>query len=157
MGKSIVSKTGHAFMKQSMRLNDAIYGGEISAHHYFRDFAFCDSGMLPCFLLIGFLSQENMALSDLIEEKFRTFPSSGEVNFNVSDPPKTISEIIEKYRDGAVIDKLDGVSFTFKDWRFNIRSSNTEALVRLNVEAKGSVDIVKKKVEEITREIMKKN
>ena len=136
-GVAVQSKTGHAFIKQTMRAYEAVYGGEMSAHHYFRDFAYCDSGMVPWLLMAELISTSGKSLSDLVADRFRKFPSSGEQNFTVSDPVKVIATIIAKYGDAATLDDMDGVSLSFPDWRFNLRKSNTEPLIRLNVEARG--------------------
>ena len=133
-GTAVQSKTGHAFIKQTMRAHEAIYGGEISAHHYFRDFAYCDSGMIPWLLMAQLLSTSGKSLAELVADRFKKFPSSGEQNFTVADPDKIITVILEKYVDIAELDEMDGVSLSFLDWRFNLRKSNTEALIRLNVE-----------------------
>ena len=144
------SKTGHAFVKNSMRVNDAVYGGEISCHHYFRDFAYCDSGMIPWLLIVELISIFGLSLSQLVEERIKKFPSSGEINFSVPDVDKAISSIFKKYKNEASIDRTDGISFTFEDWRFNVRKSNTEPFIRLNVEARGTKINVQEKVVEIS-------
>ncbi|WP_018936888.1 phosphomannomutase/phosphoglucomutase [Thioalkalivibrio sp. ALJ24] len=140
-GTPIQNKTGHAFMKERMRAENALYGGEMSAHHYFRDFAYCDSGMLPWLLVAERLSASNAPLSSLVDERIATFPCSGEINFTVNDVGGTIERILAVYRDGAdaapAIDYTDGVSVEFADWRFNLRGSNTEPVLRLNVETRG--------------------
>jgi len=136
-GTTVQSKTGHAFIKQTMRAHEAVYGGEMSAHHYFRDFAYCDSGMVPWLLMAELISTSGKSLDELVADRFRKFPSSGEQNFAVSDPDKLIATILAKYRYTAELDDMDGVSLSFPDWRFNLRKSNTEPLIRLNVEARG--------------------
>lgn len=136
-GIAVQSKTGHAFVKQTMRAHEAIYGGEMSAHHYFRDFAYCDSGMIPWLLMAELLSTSGKSLGDLVADRFKKFPSSGEQNFIVANPDKVIATILAKYGDEAELDEMDGVSLSFSDWRFNLRKSNTEPLIRLNVEARG--------------------
>lgn len=137
-GLPIMSKTGHAFIKERMREEDAIYGGEMSAHHYFRDFAYCDSGMIPWLLVTELLSVKNMSLSGLVAERMKAFPCSGELNYKVANAQTIIGVIEEHYRSQAeTIDKTDGLSMEFNDWRFNIRVSNTEPLLRLNVETRG--------------------
>jgi phosphomannomutase len=142
-GFSVQSKTGHAFIKQAMRSSEAVYGGEISAHHYFRDFAYCDSGMIPWILIAELVSRSGRLLGDWIKDRSSTFPSSGEINFKVSCPAKAIDDVVSTYGSEAIsIDKTDGVSLTFKDWRFNLRHSNTEPLVRLNIESKGVTEIL---------------
>lgn len=145
-GVAVQSKTGHAFVKDCMRLNNAVYGGEISAHHYFRDFAFCDSGMIPWLLISDLISQSKSTLEDLVAVRSSLFPSSGELNFVVDDPDKAIDELVKLFGKSAQIEMVDGASFAFETWRFNIRKSNTEPLVRLNVESRGSVDLVSEQV-----------
>ena len=138
-GKAEQSKTGHAFIKQTMRKHEAVYGGEMSAHHYFRDFAYCDSGMIPWLLVAELVSIKNQSLGDLVKDRVSSFPSSGEINFKVKDADSSIASVLENYRTQAkTLDKMDGFSLTIDDWRFNLRKSNTEPLVRLNVESKGT-------------------
>ena len=149
-GEPIVSKTGHAFIKATMRECDAIYGGEMSAHHYFRDFAYCDSGMIPWLLIWELISKTGKSLGALLTECRENFPSSGEQNFKVSDATGCLSSIKLKYQDDADrLDELDGVSMEFKDWRFNVRKSNTEPLVRLNVETRGDKELLREKAQEL--------
>ena len=136
-GFVVQSKTGHAFIKQTMRAHEAVYGGEMSAHHYFRDFAYCDSGMIPWLLMAELVSTSGKSLRCLVVDRFRKFPSSGEQNFTVSDPDKVIAAILTNYGDTAELDDMDGVSLSFPNWRFNLRKSNTEPLIRLNVEGRG--------------------
>jgi phosphomannomutase len=145
-GVAVQSKTGHAFIKQTMRAHEAVYGGEMSAHHYFRDFAYCDSGMIPWLLMAELISTSGKSLGDLVADRFKKFPSSGEQNFTVSDPDKVIATILAKYGDTAALDDMDGVSLSFPDWRFNLRKSNTEPLIRLNVEARGEQAGVEQKI-----------
>ena len=145
-GRTVVSKTGHAFVKLAMRKEAAIYGGEISAHHYFRDFYYCDSGMIPWLLIWEFLSRERINLAELIVERKNRFPSSGEINFSVIDTEKCIQNVKNVLIAEAInIDELDGLSMSFDDWRFNLRKSNTEPLVRLNIETKGDEVLLKNK------------
>jgi len=140
-GVAIQSKTGHAFIKQTMRAEGSIYGGEMSAHHYFRDFAYCDSGMIPWLLVAELVSKSGRSLADWVKDRFAAFPSSGEMNFKVDDAGKAIEKVLSAYRaDARSLDETDGVSLAFEDWRFNLRRSNTEPLVRLNVEGKGTAD-----------------
>ena len=140
-GLSVQSKTGHAFIKQTMRSHEAVYGGEMSAHHYFRDFAYCDSGMIPWLLIAELASRSQRSLGDWVKDRFAAFPSSGEMNFKVDDVGRAIENVLSTYRaDALSLDEADGVSLAFVDWRFNLRRSNTEPLVRLNVEGKGNVD-----------------
>ncbi|MEZ7812889.1 MAG: phosphomannomutase [Paracoccaceae bacterium] len=137
-GVAIQSKTGHAFIKQTMRASSAVYGGEMSAHHYFRDFAYCDSGMIPWLLVAELVSTSGKSLGSWVESSFQNFPSSGEINFNVRDAEISIQNVLDKYTDKALqIDWTDGVSLSFENWRFNLRKSNTEPLVRLNIETFG--------------------
>lgn len=151
-GKAIQSKTGHAFIKQAMRQTEAIYGGEMSAHHYFKDFAYCDSGMVPWLLIIELLSTTGMSLSALVKSQFEAFPSSGENNFTVQDADAAIETVLQKYKPDALsIDDTDGVSLAFDNWRFNLRKSNNEPLVRLNIEARGNAIDIDQKLEDIKR------
>jgi len=138
-GKAEQSKTGHAFIKQTMRKHEAVYGGEMSAHHYFRDFAYCDSGMIPWLLVAELVSIKNQSLGDLVKDRVSSFPSSGEINFKVKDADNSISSVLENYQSQAkTLDKTDGFSLIIDDWRFNLRKSNTEPLVRLNIVSKGT-------------------
>jgi len=138
-GKAEQSKTGHAFIKQTMRKHEAVYGGEMSAHHYFRDFAYCDSGMIPWLLVAELVSIKNQSLGDLVKDRVSSFPISGEINFKVKDADNSISSVLENYQSQAkTLDKTDGFSLIIDDWRFNLRKSNTEPLVRLNIESKGT-------------------
>ena len=138
-GLPLVSKTGHAFIKQMMRTHKAVYGGEISAHHYFRDFAYCDSGMIPLVLVAEHISRTGITLGNWVKDRITAFPSSGEYNFRVEEAGQAINKVLEAYRGNALsIDETDGVSLTFPEWRFNLRVSNTEPLVRLNIEVKGA-------------------
>jgi len=149
-GVPIQSKTGHAFIKERMRQEDAIYGGEMSAHHYFRDFAYCDSGMIPWLLVAELVSVRGESLSSLVEKRIAAFPSSGEVNFKVSNTSKVIDAIRARYEAKAIHrDETDGLSLEFRDWRFNLRASNTEPLLRLNVESRGNGELMKAQFEEI--------
>lgn len=144
-GQAIQSKTGHAFIKERMRLEDAIYGGEMSAHHYFRDFAYCDSGMIPWLLVAALMSSKNQPLSKLVAERIAAYPSSGEINRKLSDADAAIEAILAQYRQDAIdIDKTDGISLSFANWRFNLRKSNTEPVLRLNVESKADVALMER-------------
>ena len=150
-GKAVVSKTGHAFVKAAMRKRDAIYGGETSAHHYFRDFAYCDSGMIPWLLIWEYLSSSKLSFSDVISEQINRFPSSGELNFTVLNATKCIERVKNHFESRAIsIDKFDGLSMSFDTWRFNLRKSNTEPLVRLNIETKGDNALLKEKTNELS-------
>lgn len=138
-GYSVMSKTGHAFIKERMRAEDAVYGGEMSAHHYFRDFAYCDSGMIPWLLVAERMSRTGATLAGMVEERMRAYPCSGEINFRVEDARQTIDRVMQAFSGiCAKVDHTDGVSMEFDDWRFNLRGSNTEPLLRLNVEARGN-------------------
>lgn len=140
-GTPIQSKTGHAFIKQVMRKHEAIYGGEISAHHYFRDFAYCDSGMIPWLMVAELVSSSKRSLREWVADRSAVFRSSGEQNFCVRDTEAAINRVLSAYLPGAIsVDKTDGVSLEFNDWRFNLRCSNTEPLVRLNAEMRGGDD-----------------
>lgn len=150
-GKPIQSKTGHAFIKERMRLEDAVYGGEMSAHHYFRDFAYCDSGMIPWLLVAELICLKAQPLSQLVNERIAAFPSSGEINFTLTDPKAAIERVLQHYIAGAlVIDRTDGISLEFAEWRFNLRSSNTEPVVRLNVESRADVALMSYYTEQIS-------
>lgn len=136
-GVAVQSKSGHAFIKDVMRAHNAVYGGEMSAHHYFRDFAYCDSGMIPWLLTIALLSETGQSLSTLVENMIAKFPCSGEINFKVADTQTTIQKIFDFYADqNPQIDRTDGVSLDFGTWRFIVRASNTEPLLRLNIESR---------------------
>src|SRR6056300_56481 len=149
-GVAIQSKTGHVFIKQTMRAERAIYGGEMSAHHYFRDFAYCDSGMIPWLLVAELVSKSGRSLADWVRDRFEAFPSSGEANFRVADADTAIKRVLAAYRDEALLfDETDGVSLAFSDWRFNLRRSNTEPLVRLNIESRGGAECLAERVAEI--------
>lgn len=137
-GVAVQTKAGHAFIKERMREEDAVYGGEMSAHHYFRDFAYCDSGMIPWLLVAELLCVKSKPMSELVDERIAAFPSSGEINLTVSDAPAVLKAIEAKYAPDALeVDHTDGVSICFADWRFNLRASNTEPVIRLNVESRG--------------------
>lgn len=151
-GNPIQSKTGHAFIKERMRLENAIYGGEMSAHHYFRDFAYCDSGMIPWLLVTELLSRSGKRLSQLVGERIKAYPCSGEINYRVNDVKQTIERILQHYLSlNPIVDRTDGVSAEFADWRFNLRGSNTEPLLRLNVESRGDVKLMESRTREIAR------
>ncbi|MDC1089812.1 phosphomannomutase CpsG [Emcibacteraceae bacterium] len=151
-GEAVLSKTGHAFIKERMRAEDAIYGGEMSAHHYFRDFSYCDSGMIPWLLVAELICSKSMTLSKMVEDRITKYPSSGEINSKIKQPKKSIERVLQVYQNDALtIDKTDGISLEFTDWRFNLRSSNTEPVVRLNVEAKGNVSLMKEKTADILK------
>jgi len=151
-GAPIISKTGHAFIKQRMREVNALYGGEMSAHHYFRDFAYCDSGMIPWLLIWELLSTSQKSLRTLLENARARFPSSGEMNFTVSDADACLARAEEVYGATALsVDHLDGVSIAHEEWRMNLRKSNTEPLVRLNIETRAAPDLLREKTDELTQ------
>tara|TARA_B110000008_G_scaffold275856_1_gene314075 strand:- start:45 stop:1403 length:1359 start_codon:yes stop_codon:yes gene_type:complete len=151
-GKAIQSKTGHAFIKERMRLEDAVYGGEMSAHHYFKDFFYCDSGMIPWLLVVELISKSGKSLTQLVEERMAKFPCSGEINSVLEDAPATLVKVEAHYASsGAEIDHTDGLSMNFGDWRFNLRASNTEPVVRLNVESRGDQALMEAKTAELLK------
>ena len=137
-GIPIQSKTGHAFIKERMRAEDAVYGGEMSAHHYFRDFAYCDSGMIPWLLITELISRTGSTLAQLVDQRMTAYPCSGEINYNVINLQSILDCVSNQFsNDQPIIDHTDGISMEFSGWRFNLRSSNTEPLLRLNVETRG--------------------
>ena len=138
-----------------MRSNNAIYGGELSAHHYFRDFAYCDSGIIPCLIMIELISKAEKSLGELLKTRFEKLPSSGEKNFRVKSPQKVVAVLADTYEKHGKVDTTDGLSVEFDNWRFNIRESNTETLIRLNVEAFGSKNVLKRKIDEVLKVIDK--
>jgi phosphomannomutase/phosphomannomutase/phosphoglucomutase len=150
-GEPVLCKSGHAFIKQKMREVDAVYGGEMSAHHYFREFSYADSGMIPWLLVLQVLCERGQSLSSLVSERMRMFPASGEINRKLSGDAKSVLARAQKhYETGAVdVDFTDGLSIEYRDWRFNLRGSNTEPLVRLNVESRGDEALMKRKTEEL--------
>ncbi|SKA89577.1 phosphomannomutase [Thiothrix eikelboomii] len=169
-GIPIQSKTGHAFIKERMRSEDAIYGGEMSAHHYFRDFAYCDSGMIPWLLVTELLCKTGKPLSALVSERMAAYPCSGEINFRVQDVQASIARVETFFSasvppipnpspargegsksESPVIDRTDGLSMAFADWRFNLRGSNTEPVLRLNVESRGDLALMQAKTQEISQ------
>ena len=140
-----------------MREHKAIYGGEISAHHYFRDFAYCDSGMIPWILVSELLSQSGKSLNEFVKERSKAFPSSGEKNFTVKDPDRAIANVLLDYQLKANnVDKTDGISLSLEEWRFNLRKSNTEPLVRLNIESKGNTDKISSELKIIEEKLMER-
>jgi phosphomannomutase len=149
-GEAVQSKTGHAFIKERMRLENAVYGGEMSAHHYFRDFAYCDSGMIPWLLVTGLISSSGQPLSKLVAERMAAYPCSGEINRTIENPVAVLAKIEAVYRDQAEsVEQVDGLSMSMGEWRFNVRMSNTEPLVRLNVESRGDQSLMKEKTIEL--------
>jgi phosphomannomutase/phosphomannomutase/phosphoglucomutase len=149
-GIPIQSKTGHAFIKERMRAENAIYGGEMSAHHYFRDFAYCDSGMIPWLLVAELLGATGKPLSELVGERLAAYPCSGEINYRVADVPVVLARIRAHYAPAhPAVEEVDGLSLAFPDWRFNLRASNTEPLLRLNVETRSEFEAVQERVAEL--------
>jgi len=151
-GVPVLCKSGHAFIKEKMRTEDAVYGGEMSAHHYFRDFSYADSGMIPWLLVTQIVCESGKSLSALVDERIKLFPASGEINRKLPDGKAAIQRIEKIYRPKAVsIDYTDGLSMEFDRWRFNLRTSNTEPLVRLNVESRGDEALMKEKTDELLK------
>jgi phosphomannomutase/phosphomannomutase/phosphoglucomutase len=152
-GTAVLCKSGHAFIKQKMREADAVYGGEMSAHHYFRRFSYCDSGMIPWLLVLAVMSARGKPLSALLGERMRLFPASGEINRQLSSDVRSIlARVRARYERAArAIDLTDGLSMEFEGWRFNLRGSNTEPLVRLNVESRGSEPLMREKTAEVLK------
>lgn len=149
-GIPLQNRTGHAFIKDRMRAEDAVYGGEMSAHHYFRDFHYCDTGMVPWLIVLELMVEEKRKLSELIGERMRKFPVSGEINRKVEDQKKVLAMMEERYGKGAIsVDHTDGVSIEHDRWRMNLRASNTEPLIRLNVETRGDRELLQRKTVEI--------
>jgi phosphomannomutase len=149
-GEAVQSKTGHAFIKERMRLENAVYGGEMSAHHYFRDFAYCDSGMIPWLLVTGLICSSGQPLSTLVAARMAAYPCSGEINRTIQNPAAILSKIEEVYRGQAQsIEHVDGLSMSMGSWRFNLRMSNTEPVVRLNVESRGDMSLMNLKTAEL--------
>lgn len=154
-GKAVISKSGHSFIKQIMRENNAVYGGEMSAHHYFRDFNYCDSGMIPWLLVIELLAKTGKTLSQLVDEMIEAYPISGEINFKLTGInasqvlAKLESEYVQFDSQSATLDKLDGLSVNFPNWRFNMRASNTEPLIRLNLETDNDKTLLEQKTQSI--------
>jgi len=152
-GTAVLCKSGHAFIKQKMREADAVYGGEMSAHHYFRRFSYCDSGMIPWLQVLAVISERGEPLSALVGERMRLFPASGEINRRLESDARAILARVRAHYAGAAgaIDLTDGLSMEFPEWRFNLRGSNTEPLVRLNVESRGSEPLMREKTAELLR------
>lgn len=149
-GEAIQCKTGHAFIKERMRQEDAIYGGEMSAHHYFRDFAYCDSGMIPWLLVAEMICKTGKTLSELVSERMAAFPASGEINRTIQDPAALLKKVQAQYESSAsAMDFTDGLSMSFENWRFNLRMSNTEPVVRLNVESRADTALMEAKTAEL--------
>ena len=152
-GTAVLCKSGHAFIKQKMREADAVYGGEMSAHHYFRRFAYCDSGMIPWLLVLAVMSARGQPLSALVGERMRLFPASGEINRHLAGDARAILARVRAHYQSAAqaVDLTDGLSMEFAEWRFNLRGSNTEPLVRLNVESRGSEPLMRDKTAEVLK------
>lgn len=149
-GEAVMSKSGHSFIKEKMRAVDAIYGGEMSAHHYFRDFFYCDSGMIPWLLVMELVSTTGKSLGELVNESINTFPSPGEINSKLVDAQAAIARVRAAYEENAIsVNEIDGVSIEYPNWRFNLRTSNTEPVVRLNLETRGDRKLMLEKTEEI--------
>ncbi|PID55330.1 hypothetical protein CSB45_16285 [candidate division KSB3 bacterium] len=147
-GEPVMTRTGHAFIKERMRRENAVYGGEMSAHHYFRDFGYCDSGMIPWLLVASILSRQSKPLSALVADMVAAFPVSGEINSTVENPDEVIARIEQQYSDG-IKNYIDGLSVEYSTYRFNVRKSNTEPLLRLNVETRGSISLLEQKTAEL--------
>jgi phosphomannomutase len=147
-GRAVICKSGHAFIKEKMRAEDAVYGGEMSAHHYFRDHWYCDSGMIPFLLVSRLISQTGRSLGDLVGEMIANYPCSGEINSEVKDVKSTLAKVESHYEDGK-IERIDGLSVEYSNWRFNLRGSNTEPVIRLNVETRGDQELLTQKTNEV--------
>lgn len=153
-GIPVIAKGGHAFIKEKMRAENAIYGGEMSAHHYFRDFSFCDSGMIPWLLVLELLSQaDGKCLSEMMQERMERYPCSGEINRKVRDADEVLARIEAEYGSLGRVEKIDGISVEYPDWRFNLRKSNTEPVIRLNIETRQNVELMKQKTQELLQKI----
>lgn len=149
-GRAVQSKTGHAFIKERMRLEDAVYGGEMSAHHYFRDFAYCDNGTIPWLLITEMMSERGITLAQLVGERVAAFPCSGEINRRVTDTAELLERVEKTFAGEAnSIEHVDGLSMAFDNWRFNVRSSSTEPLLRLNVESRGDRELMEQKTAQL--------
>ncbi|WP_329861655.1 phosphomannomutase [Stenotrophomonas sp. SMYL89] len=151
-GVPVQCKSGHAFIKEKMRAEDAVYGGEMSAHHYFREFAYADSGMIPWLLIAQLVSGSGRSLADWVEDRMAAYPCSGEINFKVADAKAAVARVMEHFAaQSPRLDHTDGISADFGNWRFNLRSSNTEPLLRLNVEARGDASLMQARTDELSR------
>ena len=151
-GKAVICRSGHAFIKDKMRELDAVYGGELSSHHYFRDFSYCDSGMIPWLLILELMSESGgQTLSELMKERKERYPASGELNSRVKDADAVFRKIEERYGPMGIVSKLDGISVEFENWRFNLRKSSTEPELRLNVESRHDRKLMEEKTEELLR------
>ena len=152
-GTPVMCKSGHAFIKDRMRRENAVYGGEMSAHHYFRDFSYCDSGMLVWLIVMQLLSEAKKPLSELMQERMAKFPCSGEINSHVEDAPAILKRLEAEYGPKGEVNHVDGLSVEFDNWRFNLRMSNTEPVIRLNVETRGDAKLLEEKTEELLKKI----
>lgn len=149
-GRAVQSVSGHSFMKQTMRDVDALYGGEMSAHHYFRDFSYADNGHIPWLVMAQLISETGKPLSTLVAERIAAYPASGEINRELGDPDAALADLESHYGGAAEsIEHVDGLSMDFGSWRFNLRKSNTEPVVRLNVEARGDIELMREKTDEL--------
>lgn len=150
-GMPVLCKSGHAFIKEKMRAENAVYGGEMSAHHYFREFAYADSGMIPWLLIAQLVSSSGLSLAELVEDRMAAYPCSGEINFKVADAKAAVERVMQHFAaQSPALDHTDGISADFGDWRFNLRSSNTEPLLRLNVETRGDAALLQARTDEIS-------
>ena len=147
-GRPVLCKSGHAFIKEKMRAENAVYGGEMSAHHYFRDHWYCDSGMIPLMLVAKLVSVTGQSLGALVADMMAKYPCSGEINSTVADVKEVLARVQAKYSDGE-LDTTDGISISYPNWRFNLRGSNTEPVIRLNVESRGDEALMRAKTEEV--------
>lgn len=153
-GRAVVNKSGHAFIKERMRREDAVYGGEMSAHHYFRDFSYADSGMVPWLLVAELVSAEGRSLSELVESRVARYPASGEINLELADPSGALERLRAEYGPRTIsTDDIDGVSLEFEEWRVNVRMSNTEPVVRVNVESRGDRDLMERMTHEVLEDL----
>ena len=149
-GKAVESKGGHAFMKETMRRVHGIYGAEMSAHHFFRDFSYCDSGMIPWLIVAQLVSETGISLADMVSHMEEEFPCSGEINLPASDTKKVLAAVRDKYaKDAVSVETIDGIGINFENWRFNLRPSNTEPLIRFNLETRGDRKLMEEKRDEI--------
>jgi len=149
-GIPVQIKTGHAFIKARMRTEDAVYGGEMSGHHYFRNFSYCDSGMIPWLLIAQLLCTQDKPLSKLVADALKRYPVSGEINRTTPNPQQLLTDIEHHYaKEAEAVDRTDGLSMEFSDWRFNLRASNTEPVIRLNVETRANERLMKQKRDEL--------
>jgi phosphomannomutase/phosphomannomutase/phosphoglucomutase len=149
-GQALINKSGHAFIKERMRREQALYGGEMSAHHYFRDFHYSDSGMIPWLLVAERIGQTGQTLAEMVDARIAAYPCSGEINFTVDDTDATIERVLAQYADATtVVDRTDGISLAFDDWRFNLRKSNTEPVIRLNVETRADAALLAERTNEL--------